>query len=107
MRDVMRSTSVVLALGVVLSLCGSMCRAQGIRLIDECPHDLEPVERASAALPERHVALAWDYIVVATFVVDLDGSVVAPRIKQSRFSVSSTGPAPTPAGFDAAVIAAI
>ena len=97
----------VATLGLVLSASCGVCTAQDLRLIDACPDSLVPVQRVFAKLPERHVGLAWTYDVTASFVVDVDGSVVAPKISQSRFSVVSNGAAPTPVGFDAAVIAAI
>jgi hypothetical protein len=100
MRSLMRSALVVGALGCVVTSIG----AQPLRLIDTCPSELKPVESPAPAFPGP---AAFDYRVTVSFVIDVGGAVLVPRVKASRISIGGTKRSPAPPEFDSALVAAL
>lgn len=99
----MRNLSGVFAL-VLLFATSTDCRAQGLSLIETCPEGLRALVNVSPELPFRG---EYDYTVTVSFVVDVDGSVVAPRVKEWRANRERGGPMTAPPGFEAAIVAAL
>ncbi len=91
------------ALTSALVLAGADCGAQGVRLMQECPQNLEPVTAESPSFPPHP---PYRYRVVMQFIVDIGGTVVAPRIKEATFREVGAGPAAVPEGFESALLAA-
>ena len=77
-----RYGAVVLGMAA-LSLTG-MGAAQGIKRIENCAEPIKPVEAAGIELP---VQGNHDYSVLVTFIIDVNGAVVIPRIKQSKLDL--------------------
>lgn len=99
----MRNLSSVLALALLFAT-STDGRAQGFSLIETCPEGLRALVHVSPELPFRG---KYDYTVTVSFVVDVDGSVVAPRVKEWRVNGERGGPVTAPPGFDAAIVAAL
>jgi hypothetical protein len=100
MRSLMRRALVVGALVCVVTSTG----AQPLRLIDACPSEMKPVASPSPAFP---ASAAFDYHVTVSFVIDVGGAVLVPRVKLSRISIDGTRKSPAPPEFDSALVAAL
>ena len=66
-----------------LSLTG-VGAAQGIKRIENCAEPIKPVEAVAIELP---VQGNHDYSVLVTFIIDVNGAVVIPRIKESKLNL--------------------
>ena len=80
----------------------SVAAAQGIKRIENCADPITPVQAGAVelAVKGRH-----DYSARVTFIIDVNGSVVIPRIKESRLEPVS-GAEGLLAKADAAFLAA-
>lgn len=58
--------------------------AQGLKRIENCADPIKPVEAAAIELP---VQGNHDYSVLVTFIIDVNGAVVIPRIKESKLNL--------------------
>ena len=58
--------------------------AQGIKRIENCAEPIKPVEAAAIELP---VQGNHDYSVLVTFIIDVNGAVLIPRIKDSKLNL--------------------
>jgi hypothetical protein len=58
-----------------------VCNAQGLMPIDQCPDDLQPSFFASPSFPAYG---EWQLSVTVSFVLDRDGSVLAPAISDAK-----------------------
>jgi hypothetical protein len=99
----MANQGVAAVLPLLLLALHARCDAQGFTLIEKCPATLKPVATREASLP---LTGKYNYHVVARFAIDVDGSVVAPRVQESRLLLDS-GTVEVPANVDAAFLAAL
>ncbi len=91
------------AIGLLALVLQAECRAQGFTLIDRCPATMRPVATRDAKLP---LSGKYNYHVIARFAIDVDGSVVAPRVQESELLLAS-GSVTVPSNVDAAFLAAL
>jgi hypothetical protein len=95
------SVAVIGSFCVVLStMSASLCAAQGLTPIDQCPTDLKPIIDPSPTFPESG---EWQLSVTVGFVLDRDGSVLVPRIQDAKWTVSDKVGTIPPA-FEKAII---
>jgi hypothetical protein len=99
--DVMRRHRAAASIGFVALTLSAACYAQGITLIERCPEPLGPIKTVSVQLP---VDGEHEYAVTAEFIVDVNGSVVAPKVKESQLVRARRSVVPVPANVDAAFI---
>jgi hypothetical protein len=81
---------------------GTSSSAQGLRLMQECAQHLEPVMSEAPSFPAHG---PYRYRVEVQFIIDIGGTVIAPRIKSSEFVEGGAATA-VPSGFEAAFLGA-
>jgi hypothetical protein len=99
----MRRVSFVSLLAAAMLIVSARGDAQGLSLIQKCPDRLQPVASASPIFPAHG---PYRYRLVAVFIIDIGGTVVAPRVSTSEFVEVGTGRAAVPDGFESAFLAA-
>jgi hypothetical protein len=72
---------------VVAFLLGGVAAAQGIKRIENCVDPIKPVEAPAIELPVKG---EHDYSVLVTFIIDVNGSVVVPRVKESKLNLGGS-----------------
>jgi hypothetical protein len=77
--------------------------AQGLRLMQECAPHLQPLVSEAPDFPAHG---PYRYRVSVQFIIDIGGSVLAPRIKSWEFVEGGGAAATAPSGFEAAFLAA-
>ena len=102
-REVVMPTRGALVAGALACVVAPI-GAQPLRLIDTCPSELKPVASPAPVFPQ---AAAFDYHVTVSFVIDVGGAVLVPRVKVSRISINGTRKSPAPPEFDSALVAAL
>ena len=86
------------AIGALMTmLLSATCGAQGLSLIENCPANIEPIERSPPTLP---VGREHTYHVTARFIIDVNGAVIAPSVKASQLIFAGTGAVPVPPDVD-------
>jgi len=97
------STTVICAFTVALSATISpLCGAQGLRPIDQCPDGLKPSFHPSPNFPEYG---EWQVSVTVSFVLDRDGSVLVPAIRDATWQAADKTET-MPPSFEKAIVEA-
>jgi hypothetical protein len=87
-----------------MTVASATCDAQGLSLIENCPADLEPIEKLSPTLP---VGREHTYHVTARFIIDVNGAVIAPSVRGSRLVFVGSGAVSVPPDVDRAFLDAL
>jgi hypothetical protein len=89
-----RKSILAVAIGVLaIAAPSNDALAQGLSLIENCPVDITPLERVLPA-QGKHT-----YTVTARFIIDVNGAVIAPSVRQSKLVMSGNA-VPVPPTVD-------
>jgi hypothetical protein len=102
--DSMRRFAPKAPLAVVLAGVCPTIGAQPIKLIDACPSELAPRERISPQFP---ASSAFNYRATVSFIIDIGGTVLVPRVTESRLAFTDAGGGSARSAFDSALVTAL